>query len=265
MGTVMRGLRGLCVAGLFAGVAAQAQEEQQVPPLPPRERAPGLLSALSPFLFPKIVQDGQSLKEFIRSEEFAAARTGRGDLYAVDLVFDTALRSSWDNPYEALLITFVAVMDHRTFGVRLPVVGELLWFPLTSEFSDDFAARVAALPARLYADTPAGSAGDRDKLQHFFGSALLTFLTESPDAAERAGEFVEWGEGEFIVGGFYDERDLRANRQGQRFARRLLADPAARPSVSLQDNDADIMPPLPNRIMPRDSRADSLQVHLEAQ
>lgn len=264
MRTVVRALRGVCVAGLLGGFVAQAQEEHAVPPLLPRDRVPDLLSAISPFLFPKIVQDGHRLKEYIRSEEFAGDRKEHGDLYAVDLMFDTALRTSWNNPYEALLISFVAVMDHRTFGVRLPVIGDLLWFPLTSEFSEDFAARVAALPKHLYADSPGGPGGDRDKLQHFFGSALLTFLTESPEAAERAGEFVEWGEGQFIVGGVYDERDLRANRQGQRFAHRLLADPAALPSVSLQEKDADAAPFRLKRDDPQNSRADTLHVHLEA-
>lgn len=247
MRTVARGLRGICAAGLITCCAARGQVGNAVPPLPGRDRAPDLLSAISPFLIPKIVQDGHRLKEYIRSGEFAGERKAHGDLYAVDLLFDTALKASWENPYEALLITFVAVMDHRTFGVRLPLLGELLWFPLTSEFSEDFAARVAALPSRLYPDTPPQAGGDRDKLQHFFGSALLTYLTESPAAAERAGEFVEWGEGQFIVGGVYDERDLRANRQGQQFALRLLADPAALPSRSLG------APP------------DTMHVHLEAQ
>ncbi len=247
MRTVVRVLSGVCVAGVLCLCAARAQEQQAVPALPDRDRVPGLLSAIAPFLIPKIVQDGHRLKEYIRSEDFAGERKAHGDLYAVDLLFDTALKASWNNPYEALLITFVAVMDHRTFGVRFPLVGDLLWFPLTSEFREEFAARVAALPSRLYADTPPGRGGDRDKLQHFFGSALLTYLTESPAAAERAGEFVEWGEGQFIVGGVYDERDLRANRQGQRFAMQLLADPAALPSRSFL------------------SVSDSLHVHLEAQ
>jgi hypothetical protein len=257
MGAVVRGWKGACIACAVGVLSAQAQDPGPVPPLPERDREPDVLSAVSPFLLPKIVADGHRLKEFITSEEFASAKKDRGDVYAVDLLFDTALRWSWNNPYEALLITFVAVMDHRTFGVRIPLAGALLWFPLTSEFADDFAARVAALPRKLYPESPAGGEGDRDKLQHFFGSALLTYLTESTDAAERAGLFVEWGEREFIVGGVYDERDLAANRQGQQFALRLLADPAARPSASLRDF-------LPGNTLKRGTHTDSLHVHLEA-
>ena len=257
MRAVVRGWKGACITGVFGLLSAQAQQAGIMPSLPERDRVPDLISAISPFLIPKVVADGHRLKEFVTSEEFASARKENGDLYAVDLLFDTALRWSWNNPYEALLITFVAVMDHRTFGVRLPLVGELLWFPLTSEFPEEFTARVAALPGKLFPDSPEGGGGDRDKLQHFFGSAFLTYATESTNAAERAGVFVEWGEREFIVGGVYDERDLQANRKGQRFAMRLLVDPAARPSASILD-----APPETGPI--RKARPDSLHVHLEA-
>jgi len=121
-------------------------------------------------------------------------------------------------------------MDHREFGVRLPLFGPVLWFPLTSEFADTFRARLDALPSRLYADTPGGRAGDRDKLQHFFGSAFLTVLFESADAADRVGQFIEIGEDMFVVGGVNDPRDMRANRQGQAFGTRLLAGEDACPS-----------------------------------
>jgi hypothetical protein len=121
-------------------------------------------------------------------------------------------------------------MDHQRVGVRLPLIGAILWFPLTSEFGGEFRARVDALPSRLYADTPPGRGGDRDKLQHFFGSAFLTAVTESAESADRVGLFIEWGEERFIVGGLNDERDVRANRQGERFGLHLLSDPDTRPS-----------------------------------
>jgi hypothetical protein len=217
----------------LAGGLAGAQERDSLGALVSRPEFSPLLSAISPFLIPKVIADGYRLKEFIRSEEFALVRARVGDLKAVDVLFDRAMTLSWNNLHEALLITFTGVMDHRNVGVRLPLVGELLWVPLTSEFEEDFKARVRALPSLLYDDTPPGAAGDRDKLQHFFGSALLAFVSGSASAAERAGNFVEWGEELFIVGGVYDDRDLRANRQGQRFARRLSDDDRARPSAFL--------------------------------
>jgi hypothetical protein len=201
-----------------------------LPPLPPREQVPAFMTFLSPLLIPKVLQDCARLKEYVRSGELLAARGAHGDLYAVDCVFDRAMRLCWNNVYEALLVSAFALMDHRRVGVRLPLIGAILWFPLTSEFDEEFRARVDALPSRLYADTPPGHGGDRDKLQHFFGSAFLTALAESPEGADRFGLFIEWGEEQFIVGGVNDERDVRANRQGQRFGLHVLSDPDTRPS-----------------------------------
>lgn len=190
----------------------------------------GLVTVLAPILLPKFAADACMLREFIRGEEFAGIRASCGDPAAVDSIFSVAKELSWGNLYEALLISALATLDHRRVGVRLPLIGPLLWFPLTSEFEEDFQLRLEALPRRFYADTPPGPAGDRDKLQHFFGSAFLAALSESRDAAERVGDFVEWGEERFIVGGVNDERDARANRQGQEFALRILADRNAMPS-----------------------------------
>lgn len=189
-----------------------------------------LVSFFAPFVFPKIIQDGYQLKDYIRGEEFKSIRSNRGDLNAVDAIFAEAMRLSWDNAYEALLLSLVATMDHSKFGVRLPLVGPLLWFPLTSEPDEDFRARVAALPRMLYADSPDKAHGDRDKLQHFFGSAFLAYVFESRAAAQRVGEFIEWGEDKVIVDGALDERDFRANTHGQEFGLALLSDKSEKPS-----------------------------------
>ena len=224
-------LRALIVTlGSAAVLQCAARGQQALPPLPPREHAPAVLRFLSPLLVPKVYQDCFRLREYVRSGELAATRASHGDLYAVDCVFDRAMELCWDNLYEALLVSAFALMDHERFGVRLPFLGIVLWFPLTSEFAGDFRARVDALPSRLYADTPPGKDGDRDKLQHFFGSAFLTALTESRDGADRFGLFIEWGEERFIVGGVNDARDVRANREGQLFGLALLDAPETRPS-----------------------------------
>jgi hypothetical protein len=182
---------------------------------------------------PKLAQDVHGLREFIRSDEFANARAQGGDLVAIDRIFTEAKELSWQNTYEALLISFVATMDHRRVGVDLPLLGPLLWFPLTSEFEEEFAARLQALPRMLYLDSPKDEHGDRDKLQHFFGSAFLAYVFESRESAERVGETVELGEAQFIVGGVLDQRDRRANRHGQNFGLALLYNEYAMPSESL--------------------------------
>jgi hypothetical protein len=42
--------------------------------------------------------------------------------------------------------------------------------------------------------------------------------------------FVEWGEGKFVVEGSLDQRDIRANVQGQDFGNQLLGDASVLPS-----------------------------------
>ncbi|MCC6395812.1 MAG: hypothetical protein IT282_02260 [Bacteroidetes bacterium] len=191
-----------------------------------------LLEALAMFALPKILQDGVLFKEYLRSEEFRGVRETDGDQRAVDVLFRRALRMCWNNPYSTLVIVLAAVLDHRRVGVRVPLFGPLIWIPLTSEFPGDFAARRAALPSRMFADSPAW--GDRDKLQHFFGSALAAALTESEETAARVGEFVEWGEDMFIVEGTVESRDSEANRRGARFGLALLRDRSVLPSAFMR-------------------------------
>jgi hypothetical protein len=220
----------LCTAMPALPPAALSQVDARTLPGPLAD----LASALSVILIPKIFADVTSLRDYIRSEEFALLRMERGDLRAVDAIFEEASRLCWGNRGEALYVTAMATMDHRKVGVRVPELGPFLWFPLTSEFEDDFADRVARLPSALYPDSPPGPAGDRDKLQHFFGSAFLTFLSGSIETADEAGRFVEWGEGAFIVDGLADNRDFRADRHGQDFGLRLQSDPSALPSESFR-------------------------------
>ena len=198
---------------------------------------PKVISFFAPLFLPKILQDEYHLKEYICSDEFVSVRRLHGDLIAVDAIFDRALKLSWDNVYEALLISFVSTVEHRNFGVKLPIIGPLLWVPLTSEFPDEFRQRVISLPKKLYHDTPTGVSGDRDKLQHFFGSAFLTYTFESRNVAERFGTFIEWGEDKFVVEGALDERDILANKQGQDFGVCLLGDPSVFPSEFLAKGD----------------------------
>ena len=249
--------RGFPLLLIAAACHANSPGQGTPPPLPSRGQVPAVLTFLSPLLIPKVFQDCYRLREYVRSGELARIRSAYGDLYAVDCVFDRAMRLSWNNVYEALVVSAFALMDHHRVGVRIPLLGAVLWFPLSSEFEEEFRARVDSLPSHLYPDTPPGREGDRDKLQHFFGSAFLTAITESPDGADRFGLFIEWGEELFIVGGVNDDRDVRANREGQRFGQRLLPDPAARPSrFFMLDGSGEGAPP-------GAPCADSLESHQE--
>jgi hypothetical protein len=214
----------LCMVSVHA-TYCQAQVRQAEWSTPGAFPGPALLLFL-----PKVTADVQALKDFVRSSDFASEREREGDLKAVDRIFSRAAELSWGNHYEALLLCLAATMDHARFGVDVPIVGPILWLPLTSEFEDAFQERVRSLPTRIYPDSPLTPAGDRDKLQHFFGSALIAYWSESGQSAERVGDMIETGEEQFIVEGVYDDRDVRANNHGRDFGLALIGHPDALPS-----------------------------------
>lgn len=193
---------------------------------------PSPFSCLLALFPPLLVQHGNELKEFIRSDEFVRLRKEHGDIRAVDAIFVRAMRLTDNNTGVSLLLSAVATFDHDVVGVNVPLLS--IVFPLTSESDEEFRLRRERLPRKIYGDTPAGGAGDRDKLQHFFGSAFLTFTLESPETAGRFGDFVERGEEALIIGGAFDDRDYRANRQGQLFGTALLEDIRRFPSDFLR-------------------------------
>jgi len=193
---------------------------------------PPPLSCLLTYFPPLLIQHGIDLKAFIRSRTFMEIREMYGDRRAVDAVYIRAMQMTANNTAMALLLSTLACFDHNQVGLRVPVFS--LFFPLTNESESEFNRRVHNLPAKLYDDTPPGVSGDRDKLQHFLGSAFITHVFESRDAAMRIGEFVEKGEDAFIVDGALDDRDRRANQQGQEFGLALLDDNHHLPSEFLK-------------------------------
>lgn len=146
------------------------------------------------------------------------------DLLQLDRIYVRALAESEGDHGLAIFAAFVACLETRnipfSFGLRIP---------LAFEPSADYDRRVNRLPRHLFVDLPAGD--DRDKLQHFFASAWLTWKLDDPEAADLIGLGVEKGEDAFITGGADDPRDMRANRLGQLFVVLLHARPAALPSM----------------------------------
>ncbi|MGA2625046.1 MAG: hypothetical protein ABSF91_14400 [Bacteroidota bacterium] len=177
-------------------------------------------SCLAEYFPPLFIEHGIELKSFIRSTTFKKLRQRFGDARSVDAIYVRSMSLTNNNTALALLLASLATFDHRVIGLKVPLLRILL--PLSDESEEDFSRRVNSLPSRLYQDTPHDASGDRDKLQHFFGSAFLAFITESRNPAERFGTFIEEGEDLFIVGGVNDERDMRANHQGQEFGLAVL-------------------------------------------
>ncbi len=167
---------------------------------------------------PRLILDTRTIRAYIRDPRFRELTQRCGDLRATDAIYLKALKIAEYDIARALFLSLVGTLEHEGVGVEIPVLG-VLNVPLTFEDDSLFKARRTNLPSTLYSDTP--PEGDKDKLQHFFASAYLSYATQSPDFAKASGDFVEWGEARFIAGGDDDPRDKRANAQGDAFGRDL--------------------------------------------
>lgn len=178
----------------------------------------GLLGGL---FTPQLIQDTKDIRKYVRDGRFAELLRRCGDLRAVDGIFQKALRVAEFSIARALFLSMMACLEHQNVAVDMPVVGAV-GLPLTFEEDSLFHARTTNLPAHIYEDSPPSGHGDRDKLQHFFGSAYIAYVSGSPELARATGNFVEWGEAQMIVGGADDARDRRANKQGETFGHDLI-------------------------------------------
>lgn len=167
---------------------------------------------------PRLILDTKVIRAYVRDPRFRELMARCGDMRAVDAIYLKALKIAEYNVGRALFLSLMGTLEHENIGFKIPVLG-VLQVPLTFEKDSLFSARKMNLPSNIYPDTP--PEGDKDKLQHFFASAYLSFATESPEFAKESGNLVEWGEAKFIVGGADDPRDKRSNGQGDAFGRDL--------------------------------------------
>ena len=181
-----------------------------------------ILSFLGNAFTPRVVQDVRAVRAYVRDERFVQLTKLCGDHRAIDAIYLRALKVAEYNIGRALFLAMAAALDHQNLDVRMPIV-ESIKMPLTFEEDSLFKARTKNLPSRLYPDSPTDDHGDKDKLQHFFGSAYISYITESREIARSTGNMVEWGEAQFVVGGADDMRDRKANKQGERFGNDLLS------------------------------------------
>jgi hypothetical protein len=176
---------------------------------------------------PRFFRDEAMLKRYLRNERFFGLRKTYDDTLAVDAIFDRAMMLTHGNIGRALLISTFGVMDHRQLGFKVPLFGSV-YMPLTSENDSLFRLRRTHLPKKLLSDDLRAS--DKDKLQHFFGSAYLAYTTNSSVISEFIGDLFEMGEDRFVLGGRSDPRDQLANAKGREFGLGLLKDIELLPS-----------------------------------
>jgi len=170
---------------------------------------------------PQLIQDTRAIRSYVRDQRFADLSRLCGEMRTVDAIYQKALRIAEYEISRALFLGMMATLEHQNIEFRVPVIGSI-GVPLTFEEDSLFQRRIRNLPRRLYHDSPSSGQGDRDKLQHFFGSAYLAYVSESQTFARSTGNMIEWGEAKFVVGGADDPRDRRANKQGEMFGHHLL-------------------------------------------
>lgn len=184
------------------------------------------VNPLYDLLLPGFLRVGYATREWTRDSLPPASDT-LDEIARIDLIYARAVAEAAGDLDLALVGALFAVFEHQTipltFGLKLP---------LTLEPKELFDRRVAQLPTAFLADRPDGD--DRDKLQHFFGSALIARLLDNAELADAVGLLVEQGEDIMVAGGVNDARDVRANRLGQIFAEMLREDPHVLPGVVLR-------------------------------
>ncbi len=165
------------------------------------------------------------VRDFIRSDEFKIFKDKLGDLIAVDLIYKKSLVICNYDIADALLVCGLSTLDHRKIKFKVPILGLKLPIFLTSESEDEFKLRTANLPSHIFSDT----LDDRDKLQHFFLSAYITYINGGKITADKIGILIEKGE-KFGLNLVWDERDIMTNRLGQEFGFQLHKNPFVLPS-----------------------------------
>ncbi len=178
----------------------------------------------NPFIENKIFYV-KRVRDFIRSDEFKILKDKFGDVTAVDLIYKKSLVICSYNIADALLVCGLSTLDHRKIKLKVPIFGLKLPIFLTSESEDEFKRRTANLPSHIFSDT----IDDRDKLQHFFLSAYIAYVNGGKITADKIGILIEKGE-KFGLNLVWDERDIMANRLGQKFGLQLHKNPFVLPS-----------------------------------
>jgi hypothetical protein len=184
---------------------------------------------ISKLFLPEFINESKCLRSFVRDQRFQALRTKEGELRTVDILFQKALALSDYNISRALALCLLTVLEHKELKIDLPLIPPFS-LPLKFESDSIFNARVHHLPTQLYPDSPKSPDGDRDKLQHFFAAAYLTYATETESIPLLGGNAIEWFEKNFVVEGSNDWRDKAVNKQGILFAQALFSEPLALPS-----------------------------------
>lgn len=181
----------------------------------------------------KLSKSVNYLSEFIASEYFVELSENYSDLALVDSIYHRALEIADNDIGEALLATTFTTIPYREVPIVIPLIKEVVYFPLISADDSTFNLKNKNLPRYLFFDSPKTELGDVDKLAHFFGNAFIGYSENILDLSALIGYFVESFEESFKVQSKVDYRDLDVNRYGDLFGKLLKENDKILPSQIL--------------------------------
>ncbi|MGD8306158.1 MAG: hypothetical protein PVF17_05860 [Ignavibacteria bacterium] len=131
---------------------------------------------------------------------------------------------------EALLAITFTTIPYREVPIVIPLIKEVVYYPLISADDSTFTLKNKNLPRYLFFDSPKTEHGDVDKLAHFFGNAFIGYSQNILDLSALIGYFVESFEESFKVQSKVDYRDLDVNMYGDLFGKLLKENDKILPS-----------------------------------
>ena len=160
------------------------------------------------------------LSDFIASDYFSELKETNSDLALVDTIYLRAICYSNDIDETLLALTFTTI-PYKEVPIVIPLIKEVVYYPLTSVDDSTFNLKNKNLPRYLFFDSPKSEYGDIDKLAHFFGNAFIGYSENILDLSSLIGYFVESFEEDFKVESRVDYRDLDVNIYGDLFGKLL--------------------------------------------
>ena len=179
---------------------------------------------LSASIFPqqsKLSRAVNFLSDLIASDYFVELKETNSDLALVDSIYLRAVAFTENDYSEALLALTFATIPYKKVPILVPVIKEIIYYPLTSTDDSTFNLKNKNLPRYLFYDSPKTNHGDVDKLAHFFGNAFIGYSENIFDLSALIGYFVESFEESFKVQSKVDYRDLDVNWYGDQFGKLL--------------------------------------------
>jgi len=161
------------------------------------------------------------LSDYIASDYFVELKETNSDLALVDSIYLRAISFTEKDYSEALLALTFATIPYKKVPIIVPVIKEVIYYPLTAADDSTFKIKNKNLPRYLFYDSPETEQGDVDKLAHFFGNAFIGYSENIFDLSSLIGYFVESFEESFKAQSKVDYRDLDVNWYGDLFGKLL--------------------------------------------